>query len=425
MLPEIDILESNEVISSGTNGSDLLNASREKIKVLQTIRQGQIGGGETHVLDLVSGMDRDKFEVEVLSFTDGEMVDRLSDLNVKCHIIHTERAFDFAVWKKVSSLFKERDFDMIHSHGTRAASNTLWSARSQNTPMIYTVHGWSFHPDQGKVVHTLREKSESLLTSKADITINVSNHNKEEGIKLLGLKESLVIPNGVDLTRYNIANIKDINSTRSELNIPSDVPVVGFIARFTKQKSPSSFIKAASEILETFPSTIFLMVGDGELKEEAIQLSESLGIKNSFRFPGFRTDVPELLSIIDIYCLPSLWEGLPIGVLEAMSMRKVVVASSVNGTAEIITDGENGFLFKSNHITQLVEKVCLCLSNPSLMEKISEEARRTIEKKYNKTKMVSRVETLYTQVYDSKKTTFNTINNNIKTKYLRRSSHKK
>ena len=100
-----------------------------KIKILQCIRQGQIGGGETHLLSLVENIDRSLFEPIVLSFTNGPMVDRLKLMGVKTHVIYSEKPFDFSVWKKVTELLITEKIALIHCHGTRATSNLYRSAK--------------------------------------------------------------------------------------------------------------------------------------------------------------------------------------------------------------------------------------------------------------------------------------------------------
>src|SRR5688572_29370622 len=121
---------------------------KKKIKVLQCIRQGQIGGGESHLLSLVENLDRSQFDPVVLSFTDGPMIDRLNKMGIENHVIHSTRPFDITKWKKVKHLLSEKHIQLVHAHGTRANSNVLWASKQLNLPVIYTVHGWSFHQDQ-------------------------------------------------------------------------------------------------------------------------------------------------------------------------------------------------------------------------------------------------------------------------------------
>src|SRR5687767_5436509 len=102
---------------------------QKRIKVLECIRQGQIGGGESHLLSLVENLDRSRFDPVVLSFTDGPMISRLKEMKVPVHIISTTRPFDVTKWKAVKNFLKEHGVDLVHAHGTRANSNIVWAAR--------------------------------------------------------------------------------------------------------------------------------------------------------------------------------------------------------------------------------------------------------------------------------------------------------
>src|SRR5690606_2104133 len=117
----------------------------------------------------------------------------------------------------------------------------------------------------------------------------------------------------------------------------------GYIVRMTIQKDPLTLVKAIAMIPDELDIK-FLFVGDGDLKAAAIELATKLGVSHRIIFEGFRTDIPDILHGIDIYCLPSLWEGLPIGMLEAMAMANPVITTSVDGAKEVIQNGENGVL---------------------------------------------------------------------------------
>src|SRR4051812_17325388 len=119
-----------------------MTASQNKIRVLECIRQGQIGGGESHLLSLVENLDKNAFEPVVLSFTDGPMIDRLKSLNIPVHIIPSNKPFDFKVWNKVKQLMTDENIDLVHAHGTRASSNVFRATRTLQKPLVYTIHGW-------------------------------------------------------------------------------------------------------------------------------------------------------------------------------------------------------------------------------------------------------------------------------------------
>jgi len=370
-----------------------MKSSQKKIRILECIRQGKIGGGETHVLDLVAGLDRAKFEPIVLSFTDGSMVDNLKSMGVKTEVVHTEQGFDVSKWNRVKAIIKREKIDIVHAHGTRACSNVFWAAKSLGIPLVYTIHGWSFHQDQNWVVYKCREWSEHLLTNQANLNINVSYSNQNDGIKHFNIKRSVVINYGINRKKFDV--FKKYKNICAEIGIPSGKTVVGFIVRITVQKDPITLIKAFRQVIDKTKDVILLVVGNGDLREEVIHLVKKLDLSQYVVFQDFRQDVPELLSSIDIYCLPSLWEGLPIGLLEAMTMRKAIVATPVDGTKEAIIDGENGLLIPHQNPEKLADALLRLHFDKNLRENIAENAYQTVLKTYGLERMVKEVEREY------------------------------
>lgn len=368
------------------------------IRVLQSIRQGKIGGGEKHVLDLVNHMDRQKFEPIVLSFTEGEMIDELKKRNVETHVIKTETPFDVRVWKSVANLIDRLGIDLVHSHGTRAFSNCYWASNVLKKKSIYTIHGWSFHPNQSFLTQMLRRRCEQFLTGKSKVNIMVSNGNQEEGISSLNLSNSLVIKNGVNLDVFDL-NSSSFPDFRKEVGVKEDELLVGLIARITVQKDPVTFIKAAKRVLAKNNRVKFLIVGDGEMKKKAIEYAIESKIMNHCIFLDFRTDVPTILKAIDVYCLPSLWEGLPIGVLEAMAMGKPVVATAITGTVELVNHGANGFLFPVRNEIKLAQSILELCSNHALRIEMGLRSRSKIEEEHDIRRMVRDIENVYEKVY--------------------------
>ncbi|RYE50110.1 MAG: glycosyltransferase family 1 protein, partial [Sphingobacteriales bacterium] len=229
----------------------------KKIRVLECIRQGQVGGGESHLLSLVENLDRTRFEVVVLSFTDGPMVRELKKQGVETHVIYTERPFDFTKWRQVKRLIRSCSIDIIHAHGTRAASNILWAARSLNIPLIYTIHGWSFHDDQNALIRNIRVLGERYIVHRSNLNISVSESNKRTGIRYLKNLHSIVINNGIDQRKFSAQSVHQ--DVRKELGISNEALVVLFVARFTHQKQPHLLIESFSKALAQVPNLHLLM----------------------------------------------------------------------------------------------------------------------------------------------------------------------
>ncbi|MBI9039310.1 MAG: glycosyltransferase [Bacteroidales bacterium] len=372
-----------------------------KIRVLECIRQGQVGGGESHVIDLVTTLNKDLYEPIVLSFTDGQMVRTLKEAGIKTYVIHTERGFDFGVWKQVLQLMKNEKIELLHAHGTRAFSNTFWAANKLNIPIVYTVHGWSFHQDQKPVIRRIREYIEKLLISNANTTITVSYSNQKDGVDRFNMPRSTVIYYGINLERFN-PNKKFID-IRKEWGVPENKTLVGFLVRMTIQKDPFTMVKAIKKVMDETPDVLFLMIGEGELKDDTLELAKELGVIPSIIFKDFRQDVPEILNAIDIYCLPSLWEGLPIGLIESMAMKKAIVASPVDGTKEAIVNNESGILVPEGDSTAIANAILKLHKDKNLREKYGENAYQFAIKQFDAHRMAWEVEKIYNKILSTSK----------------------
>lgn len=367
-----------------------------KIRVLEVIRQGKVGGGETHMLDLIRHMDREKYDPYVLSFTDGPMIDSLNELGIPNMVIPTTKPFDIRVWKPVKKLLKDQEIDLVHCHGSRAASNLLKPAKQCDIPLIYTVHGWSFHDDQSPLVKKIRIKSEKYISDRTTLNISVSASNQETGKQSFGHYRSTVVNNGINLDKFNPdGQYKDV---RKELGIAEGVTLVCCLMRMTKQKDPMNMVRAFAGALKEEKDLHLLMAGDGELKEEAIEEANRLGISESVTFVPFRSDVADVLHAADIFCLPSLWEGLPIGLLEAMGMRKAVIATDVDGSREIVKNEENGLLIPPSNERELTAALLKIHKNPRLKEEMAKAALETVQRDYGVGQMVEKIESIYAKL---------------------------
>ncbi len=359
---------------------------------MHAIRQGKIGGGESHVIDLVEALDNEKYESIVLSFTDGPMISRMKSLGVRTYIIPTEKPFNFTRWGAVERILEKESIDIVHAHGTRANSNTFFSARKRKIPLVYTVHGWSFHPDQTPLLRWLRIRGERFLVDKADLTVCVSDNNYRDALKLFPVRSAKVVKYGINLKRFSPdVSLGDI---REELGIGKKTVLVGYIVRMTIQKDPLTLVRAIALLPEALDMK-FLFVGDGDLKDDTVNLAKQLGVSHRIIFTGFRMDVSNVLKGIDVYCLPSLWEGLPIGMLEAMAMGKSVITTSVDGAKEVIENNVNGLLVSPQSPDELAEALIELGRSPALRNELGGKALKTIVENFNVEKMTRQLEEVY------------------------------
>lgn len=365
----------------------------KRYKILFCIRQGSIGGGESHLIDLVEFLDTTKFQPFILSFTDGAMMDHFKKRMIDTFVIPSEKPFDTTIWAPIAELLEKVQPHLIHIHGTRAFSNLLWPLRKKRIPVVYTIHGWSFNSGQPFVRRKVATLAERLFTKRADININVSYSNQETGKQAISNFESMVIRNGVNISIFDKG--KTYPHIREELGIPANAFLVGFIARMTVQKDPLTLIRAFAMCASTHPHMHLLMVGDGELKPAARALAAELSLSNRIIFEGFRKDIPAVLKCIDVYCLPSLWEGFSIGLLEAMAMEKPVIASAVDGTRELLQHNINSLLVAPGNVKQLALALSTLNDDKVLRHKLKQNGFQAITQEFNAARVARKVGDVY------------------------------
>lgn len=368
----------------------------DKIRVLEVIRQGQIGGGESHLLDLVTFLDKERFEPVCLSFTSGEMITRLEAMGIKCFVIDTLSPFDVKIQKQIIQLIHDEHIQLIHAHGSRAASNMVYSARKLHIPFIYTVHGWSFHDDQNIIVRQLRQWSEKLICKMADRVICVSQSNADTGQHRFGLKDAIVIENGINLVKFNPEG--EFKNLRKTFGFASDDFVMGFIARCTKQKAPLDFLEAVRLAHHQNIHVKGLFVGEGDMDADVNAFIVDHQMESYVFRSKFRTDVPDLLHCINVYCLPSLWEGLSIALLEAMAMGKAIVATPTDGTKEVIEHEKDGLLISYCQPEALAEAILRLYDDRILYEQCGQRAHQLVARRFNAQRVSDAVGNIYCEI---------------------------
>ena len=205
-----------------------------------------------------------------------------------------------------------------------------------------------------------------------------------------------VIYNGVDLSRFDPAALSEAErqQARRSLDIPDEHRVVTTVGRLDPIKNTSLLVSASHKVLDRFPDTTFLVVGDGSEREALTDEVEQKGVSDHFRFAGFVENMPQLLASIDIYVHTSLSEGLPNAVLEAMAMARPVVATEVGGTPELIESGKDGILISPGDTDSLVDHLTGLLGDTDRRQQIGVSARRRVESDFDRRRKIEELEAL-------------------------------
>jgi len=371
-----------------------------KIKILEVINEAAIGGGQKHLFLLARGLNKEKFDVIVASSGKGPLREELMREEIKYVSLKMKRKLNFFTIFKIARLIKKEEIDILHTHGGIAGFTARLGGIIGNVRIIvHTLHGIHYLNYKNRLLKWICILLESLFSMFTDAVIFVSDSDMQKArrFKLAKERKIHVIKNGIDFSEFN--KKVDVLVKKKALGLDSTCPIVGTIARLHRQKGHIHLLKAVKRIIRVKPETRFLIVGDGPLRDSLVYYKEKLGIGNNVIFLGERKDVPELLQVIDIFVLPSLWEGFPITLLEAMASGTAVIATNVDGNKEIVEDKKTGLLVNPGNPEVLSSAICKLLGNRNYCSKLALQGKRELLNKFGVSRMVKKTEALYVKLY--------------------------
>jgi glycosyltransferase involved in cell wall biosynthesis len=379
----------------------------QRVNLLYVITKLELGGAQKQLLGLISHLDKKRYNPSLISAQQGFLVHRVSSIKelkfVKSQFL--ERSVkpikDFLALFQIYSFIKKNNIDIVHTHSSKAGILGRWAAKLAGVKIIiHTVHGWSFNEYQNPFWRRIIIWLERLTALIIDKLIVVSYHDLKKGLENhIGNKEKYrLIRYGIDYIEFS----NRVEGLRETLGISAQDLLIGMIACFKPQKSPQDFIKLAYLVSKAIPHTKFLLVGDGILRRQIERLISEYNLEQQVILTGWREDILRILSAIDIFVLTSLWEGLPISVLEAMAASRPVVVTNTGGITEIIAEGKNGFLVSQGDINKLAERVIELLKDNILRNQIGQNARNSLGYDFTLENMVRHAENLYQDLIKQK-----------------------
>jgi glycosyltransferase involved in cell wall biosynthesis len=379
----------------------------KKIKILQ-ITTSTVGGPGQLVLDLAKYLDQEKFEVSV-GFGPGYALDEeFHKEGIRTFHISMSRNIAPLVnikgFFQIYKLIKRERFDIVHTHCSIGSFLGRIGAKMAGCPIIILQdQGLAFAKDYQSIISPKRIYLlvERLLEPWTDWYIAVSEALRQIEFKNKVAKPEKVsvIYNGIDNTEFNTR--VDVEKVKEEVGLNSKIPVIGVIGRLEPQKRVDVFLRAASMIITSGFYIQFLIVGDGPLRKELETLAVNLNIAEKVLFLGWRRDVYKLLAVMDIFCLSSGWEGMPLVVLEAMSMGRPVISTRVRGIDEVVENRKTGIIVPLNDPKALAEACILLLNNYDLAAKMGKAGRRKFDQMFTVKKMINEYQQLYLELYEN------------------------
>jgi glycosyltransferase involved in cell wall biosynthesis len=370
----------------------------KKPHVMQITHDLAIGGLQQVVVNLCKTIDRNTFDISVLCLRNlGEFVPEVEGLGIKVfYLPQKQNGTDYFSFLKVAKILRQEKVDVIHTHNTQPfIDGTIGALLTGVKTIVHTDHARDF-PDKKRYMC-----AEWLMSHFAHKIVGVSNHTSQNLIKYekISPNKIITIMNGIDGSRYNITINKD--KKKKELGIKKGGPIIGLGVRLSEQKGITYLLQAMPEVIKFFPDITLVIAGEGPCEDALKKDAIHLGIDQHVLFIGPRVDIPELLKLFDLYVLPSLWEGLPMVLLEAMAASCPIVATNVGGTSMVITHGVNGSLVRPKEPAHLASGIINLLSNEKLRQRYIDHGREVFNKNFCASVMTKKYEKLYLRKSES------------------------
>ncbi|HMQ68751.1 MAG TPA: glycosyltransferase [Ignavibacteria bacterium] len=380
-----------------------------KKKVVHIISNLSLGGAQILVLDILKNLKKKSdLDVTLITIDSGEFMENYKNEGIKVYDLKEKGLVNINIYFKLKKLLSDIKPNLVHTHLNKADFYGRIAAKKAKVPIVVsTCHNYS-------TTHTGADiNKKSVFDRIDDLVINYS------GSYLIAISElvkkylinrnnkfaekTIMIYNGVDSgkSKYVLSPEAQIIFRQSN-SFKTDDFVITISGRLEKQKGHMFFLKSIIEILENNKNIKVLILGEGSLRETIKSFISENDLTDQVILKGFNKDIEPYIEISDLICVPSLWEGFGLVIIEGMLKRKIVLASAVGGIPEIITDGCNGFLFEKENKEDFKEKFLTIYNRISDLENVKDNAYNTILEKFDIEKNSELYYNFYRRLFDNK-----------------------
>jgi len=371
-----------------------------KIKVLHIIKSLGRGGAEMLLQETLKEHNQQQFEFHFIYFLPwkNQMVAGIEAENGKVTLMPASN--NLLIMMKVPEIIryvKQHKIDLIHAHLPWAGFASRLIFKLSKVPVIYSEHNIQDR------YHILTKTINRLTFNWQTRVIAVSGDVAKSIAQRIHPKVPVeVILNGVNTQQF-VRNEMERKEKRAALGVGDDDILIGNIAVFRFQKRLKEWVTAIKKIQAQHPNVKAVLIGDGILKAEIMEHAKAEGMENNIIFPGLQTAIKPWLSAMDIFMMTSSFEGLPIALLEAMSMETAVVCTDAGGIKEVIRDKVDGFTVPVEAWENIIEPIGHLVSNPTELKSFGKQARSRVEDAFSMKVMVQQIEACYVSVLKNSK----------------------
>jgi glycosyltransferase involved in cell wall biosynthesis len=375
---------------------------KNKINVLfLTVQLETIGGSERLIYDLASSLDRNQFNPSVAWLNGDNILQEFVDLKIPLFHIPKIKRRDFSTFNKIKEIIIANNIHVVNAHHFMPMFYSYYGCKVANhIKLLYTEHSqWEIGRISGKW-----KLIGKYLLNRLDGVIGVSNAVSDEMQAKFNIapKRLFSIPNGVNINSF--MEIKSRNLTKSSMGFSDSDKIIGIVANLKNNKNHIFLLEAFHEVLNEIDNVKLLIIGEGDENDpdnsenELRSYVQENGMDRAVYFLGYRSDIPEILSILDIFCLTSVKEGLPISLIEAMATGIPVIGSDVEGIRDVIIPNVNGFLVRLGDVLGLKDAFLTLLKDDILCHEFGRKSQALTIKSYSIKQCVNQYQALFKPV---------------------------
>ncbi len=364
------------------------------MRILQLISSYGFFGSENVVLEHAVELDKRGIDNTIGVFENShnphiELYERAVEAGLKAVVFRCRGKADISAVRAIMGYVRSEDVDLIHSHGYKSNIYGFAAARFLARPIVSTCHNWIAADLKTRFYYMIEKRILPYFSKVVAVSEAIEKELHAIGV---GPEKVELIFNGVGTEKFRVSD----RSLRAELGIGPETKVVGSVSRLSDEKGLDLLIQAAAAAAESFPEAVFVIVGDGPARGALEDKARALGLKEKVIFTGIRTDMARVYAAFDIFVLPSLMEGLPMVLLEAMAAARPVLATSVGAIPRVVEDGRDGLLIPAGDAGAIGEGLCRLLGDGGLAGRLGRSARKRVEEGFSSSHMSSR----YVEVYE-------------------------
>ena len=368
----------------------------KRIKVLQLISSGGYYGAENMLLNLCSSQEKAGCENSLLLFynvhvPNVELYERARRSGISVRMVHCKGKADWRAVQQIEEYIQEDSVDVVHTHGYKADLYGFLAAWRSDKPVVATCHNWLGGTAALGIYNHLDRVALRKFDALAAVSDEVAQRLVDSGVPEEKIK---TIANGIDVQAFE--NGEPLSLMRAGGN-----KVIGMVARLDLQKGFEYLLRAVRELCNIFYGLKVVIVGEGPDRAAIENMVAELGLQSNVVLAGQQSKMPSVYAAMDIFVLPSLNEGLPMTILEAMAASRPVIATRVGAIPNVISDGENGLLVNPKDVDGLRDALASLLPNPDRCRQMGEKAHAWVRQNFTAEAMALKYRQMYEEVLGS------------------------